>query len=196
MNDVDKSIEKYRQLILSANKTVNLVSRRSVDKLIPSLIEESLIPLSWDGCKLASPLLDVGTGAGFPGIPLKLVRPDLHVTLLDSNRNKILFVKSAIRHLSLADTDAIWQRCEDLAEEHEYRAYFKTVTARGAGDFATLSLSVAKLLAQGGEFVVWLSEPPPISNAIREYFNSPNILNPKEGLLLYNFVRNENGTIK
>ncbi len=191
MNDVDNLLGSYRRILLSANKKLNLVSRSSVDKLLPSLIQESLIPLSWRGCSVASPLLDVGTGGGLPGIPLKISRPELSVVLLDSNRKKVLFLKSAIRELSLTNTEAIWMRCEEFADLQENQCMFATVTARGVGDFDLLIKSAAKLLKPMGELIVWLSDVPLKRDDLWQYFEEPKRLEAGEGLILLNFRRNE-----
>ncbi len=190
MNDVDILLGSYGRIVLSANKTLNLVSRRSVDRLLPDLISESLIPLSWNSCRLGSPLLDIGSGGGFPGMPLKISRPDLSVTLLDANRKKILFLKSAIHQLQLTDAEAIWMRCEEFAGEGPNQLKYRTITVRAVGDFDMLIQSAVKLLMPEGEFIIWLSSVPELRASSMLYFDLPDILFPQDGLVLLNFRRN------
>lgn len=184
MTDVDNSLEAYQVLILNANKTLNLVSRRNVGKLLPGLITESLIPLNWKSCNIASPLLDIGCGGGFPGIPLKLSSPHISLTLLDANRKKILFLKSVIQKLQLTDTSAVWSRHEEFAGQNENRQRYNTITARGVGDFPLLIQSAGTLLKPHGELIVWLSGEPEYPSEFFNYFHLPEILQYQPGLIL------------
>ncbi len=77
-------------------------------------------------------MLDIGTGGGFPGIPLKIVRPGLRLTLLDSNNKKISFLKDSIRKLALNNTNAVWGRAED-AENGVPRKHYDYVVTRAVG---------------------------------------------------------------
>ena len=190
MTDVDNLLESYGRIVLSANKKLNLVSRRNVNKLLPDLIEESLIPLTMSQWRIDSPILDIGSGGGFPGIPIKISRLDVFVTLLDSNRKKVLFLRTAIRDLGLTGAEAIWMRCEEFANVSTNQGRFATITARGVGDFDLLVRSAAKLLKPGGELIVWLSSVPESNATCSQYFEFPQKICPQSGLILLNLRRN------
>jgi len=103
--------QRYLELLLKWNKTYNLTSITEPQAIRRKHFEDSLAPLK---C-LPKPcrLLDVGCGAGFPGIPLKIARTDLEVVLLDSIRKKVAFCQSAIRELSLENIQAVQGRAEE-----------------------------------------------------------------------------------
>jgi len=184
--NVDNSFDRYRELLLSANKTQNLVSRRSVDRL-PELIAESLTPLSWGLARLDSPLLDVGSGGGLPGFPLKLARSDLAVTLLDSNRKKTLFLRRAAAALRLSGVEVVWSRIEDFAALPDRREAFRTITARGVGQSGLLLDCAATLLGRGGELIIWSGELEMTLTA--DSFEGPVSLPVAPGLALLRWVR-------
>jgi 16S rRNA (guanine527-N7)-methyltransferase len=75
-------------------------------------------------------LLDIGSGGGFPGLPLKVLMPSISVTLIDASRKKVNFLKHVIRTLKLADTEALHIRAEDLADDPFYRSRFDVITSR------------------------------------------------------------------
>lgn len=189
MRDVDKWLALYRELLLKANKKLNLVSRRDVDKRLGLLIEESLLPLRWEDCRLDSPLLDIGSGGGLPGIPLKIGRPDLGVTLLDANRRKTLFLRSAALSLGLTGVEVIWGRAEALADDPGRDGSFRTVVARGVGHLSEVARWGSYLLAEGGELIVWCAELDDSTQDGTARFDPPVVWRVKPGLSLLRLVR-------
>lgn len=103
--------EKYLKLLLKWNRTYNLTAIENPKEVRVKHFEDSLVPLPF----LPKPcrLLDIGTGAGFPGIPLKIARPDLEIVLLDSVRKKTAFCEAAIRELKLDQIKVVQARAED-----------------------------------------------------------------------------------
>jgi len=153
--DVDNLLRRYREITLSDSKKLNLVSRRDVGKTVDSLIAESILPLGWEGWNFASPLLDIGSGAGLPGIPLRIAKPDLCVILLDSNRRKSLFLKKVVMMLSLNGVEVINERAEKFAADVLYAGHFNTVVSRAAAPLTDLAKWGMELLKPGGELIVW-----------------------------------------
>ncbi|MEA1935600.1 MAG: 16S rRNA (guanine(527)-N(7))-methyltransferase RsmG [Thermodesulfobacteriota bacterium] len=122
--------EYYRELLFWNNK-INLVSVKSeLDIPIKHFID-SLTPLSFIKNKKSS-LLDIGTGAGFPGIPLKIAEGQLKVTLLDSSRKKTSFLKNIIRNLQLDHTTVINRRVEQLTKDETYHGSFDVIVSRAS----------------------------------------------------------------
>ena len=153
--DVDNLLRRYRELTLSGSKKTNLVSRRDVQKTVDSLVSESLLPLGWEGWHFESPLLDIGSGAGIPGIPLRIAKPELCVILLDSNRRKTLFLRKAVMMLGLDGVEVVQGRAEDFARNVLYLSHFNTVVSRATSSLSDLTSWGDALLKPGGELIVW-----------------------------------------
>lgn len=100
-------------------------------------------------------ILDLGTGAGFPGIPLKILRPDQPMTLIDGSRKKISFVKSMIRQLGLSQVAAIQARSEELAKRSEFKERFAVVVSRAVAKLDQIVLWSAGLIAPGGHIILY-----------------------------------------
>src|SRR5260221_11834326 len=127
-----QQIQQYTKLLLTWNEKVNLTAIRDPLEILyrhfcESMFGASLLPV--ENCRLA----DVGSGGGFPGIPLKIVRPDLHVFLVESNFKKATFLAEVVRELGLTDTRVLVSRFEELGEEV---APLDVVCSRALGDFA------------------------------------------------------------
>ncbi len=121
---------KYYQELLLWNEKMSLVSIKSpLD--IPKHFIDSLTVTRFIKNE-NSKLLDIGTGAGLPGIPLKIKMESLHVTLLDSSRKKTSFLKSVIRKLGLRNISVVNSRVESLTHEENYRGFFDIVISRAA----------------------------------------------------------------
>ncbi|MDO8493949.1 MAG: 16S rRNA (guanine(527)-N(7))-methyltransferase RsmG [Deltaproteobacteria bacterium] len=106
-----ESFDRFLKLLLKWNQTYNLTAITNENEIQIKHFEDSLAPLPFLPAKCR--LLDIGCGAGFPGIPLKIKRPDLEIILLDSQRKRIAFCEAAIRELHLKDISAIHGRAED-----------------------------------------------------------------------------------
>ncbi len=98
-------------------------------------------------------LIDIGAGAGFPGIPLKIALPDLRVTLLEATGKKVAFLKHVIEQLDLHATVAIHARAEDLARDAAHRAQYDVAVARAVANLATLFEYALPFVRQGGVFI-------------------------------------------
>src|SRR3984957_20898774 len=109
-------IQQYTKLLWTWNDKVNLTAIRDPLEVLyrhfcESMFGAALLPV--ENCRLA----DVGSGGGFPGIPLKIVRPDLHIFLVESNFKKATFLAEVVRELGLTDTRVLVSRFEELGEE-------------------------------------------------------------------------------
>ncbi|MDP8227944.1 MAG: 16S rRNA (guanine(527)-N(7))-methyltransferase RsmG [Candidatus Electryoneaceae bacterium] len=155
MNMTNNLLDSYRDFLIQYNEKLNLVSRRNVEGIIPRLISESLVALDWNICEIKSPMLDIGSGGGIPGIPLKIVRPDLSVELLDSNHRKTLFLQTLIQFLSLKNVGVISDRAEKVATDILYSNRYNTIVTRGVAPMEKLLLWGSHLLKPGGELIVW-----------------------------------------
>ena len=102
-------------------------------------------------------VIDIGTGAGFPGIPLKILFPELKITLLDSLNKRIRFLNEVIGKLELTDVEAIHGRAEDFARQKEYREQFDLCVSRAVANLSTLSEYCLPYVKKGGHFISYKS---------------------------------------
>ncbi len=124
----------------------HFVDSLSLIKAIPDLAEKSYS------------VIDVGTGAGFPGIPLKIVFPNLKVTLLDSLNKRIKFLNEAVRELKLEDVVLIHGRAEDFSKPEKKRESFDLCVSRAVANLSTLSEYCIPFVKKGGYFISYKSE--------------------------------------
>jgi 16S rRNA (guanine527-N7)-methyltransferase len=132
---------------------INIVSTRGVDNLLTRLIRQSVEPLSKVEVPVGAVVLDVGSGAGLPGLPLKFARPDLKLTLLEARRKKAAFLRRAVKELDLQDVAVVHGRLEEFCREEKYARSFQLVTTRGTGSAAVLYPLMAPLVAEEGQ--IW-----------------------------------------
>lgn len=132
----------YLKLLEQWNQVYNLTAIRNIEQMLPKHVFDSLAVLPYIRGKK---ILDVGTGAGLPGLLLAIARPDWQLVLLDSNAKKIRFVKQAILELQINNAIAICTRVEDLALEE-----FNTVISRAYANIHLFYTQTAKFLAKNG----------------------------------------------
>ena len=137
--------------LLHWNNTINLTTITDPFEVAVKHFVDSLAP-----AKRISPgasLLDIGSGSGFPGIPLKIVLPSLAVTLIDASRKRVNFLKHVIRTLKLEDIQALHIRAEDLADDPAYRQHFDTITSRALTDLKSFIRQARPLLTAKGQMI-------------------------------------------
>ena len=98
-------------------------------------------------------IIDIGTGAGFPGIPLKIINPDIHITLMDSLNKRINFLNDVIDKLSLKNIDAVHSRAEDLARNEKFREKYDIAVSRAVANLSTLSEYMLPFVKIGGKCI-------------------------------------------
>jgi len=128
----------YRDLLIEWNERFNLTAITDDASILSRHFADSLSALHPMTPIHGLTVIDVGTGAGLPGIPLKIARPDLDVTLLDGTGKKVAFCETVIAELGLSGIRIIKGRAEELAHQKEHRAYYKVVIARALAPLPTL----------------------------------------------------------
>ena len=116
--------ETYFDMLIEKNKVMNLTAITEFEEVIEKHFLDSLNLIRVIDLKAEKRIIDLGTGAGFPGIPLKIAFPNLHIVLADSLNKRIKFLKEVIEELSLDNVDAVHGRAEDLAQKQDYREKF------------------------------------------------------------------------
>lgn len=137
---------EYMNLLLEWNEKINLTAITEPKEVILKHFIDSLTINKY--IENNKSIADVGTGAGFPGIPLKIYRPDLNVTLVDSLNKRINFLNEVIAKLDLKDISTVHSRIEDFGKDKNYREKVDYVTARAVANLTTLSeylLPIAKV---------------------------------------------------
>ena len=128
--------QKYMNLLIERNKNINLTAITDKDEIVLKHFVDSLTINKYivDNSKI----IDVGTGAGFPGIPLKIYNESLDITLLDSLNKRINFLNDVIEMLNLNNIGAVHSRAEDAAKNPDYRERFDIATSRAVANLSTL----------------------------------------------------------
>ena len=146
---------QYYEFLVEKNKVMNLTAIVDFDEVILKhfidslMIHQIVIP--------KGRLIDVGTGAGFPGIPLKIIYPDLDVVLLDSLNKRVQFLNEVIQKLGLEKIIAIHGRAEDLAKKDNYREQFDFCVSRAVANLSTLSEYCIPFVRKEGFFIAYKS---------------------------------------
>ena len=154
--------EVYYKLLYEANKKMNLTTVDGEKEAALKHFADSLALLSLMDIPEGSSLLDIGTGAGFPGLALKIARPDLQITLLDSLEKRCKFLHTVIETLGLTQTEVLWGRAEDLARDPRYRGTFSCATARAVASLPVLLEYALPFLCIGGKFYALKGKEEPL----------------------------------
>ncbi|CAA9540412.1 MAG: 16S rRNA (guanine(527)-N(7))-methyltransferase [uncultured Thermomicrobiales bacterium] len=175
-----RKLAGYRDALLVANQTTNLTAIRDLIGIERRLILESLRlvpPLDERLAEFASArprLIDIGTGAGIPGIVLAIARPNLDVTLLDATRKKIAFLERTIAELDLGNARAVHGRAEEIGLDRTMRGRFDIATARAVSSIPSLMELGLPLLKRGGYLL--LSKGPDIDEELEAGVRAGEIL--------------------
>ncbi|MBE5820017.1 MAG: 16S rRNA (guanine(527)-N(7))-methyltransferase RsmG [Clostridiales bacterium] len=150
-NDKKEKLFNYMKLVIECNEKINLTAITDENEFIIKHIVDSLtvIPYIEDGMKV----IDVGTGAGFPGIPLKIVNPTLKITLLDSLNKRIVFLENVIKELNLNEINTIHSRAEDCGKNKDTREKFDIAIARAVAPLNVLLEYLIPLIKVKGKCI-------------------------------------------
>ena len=149
--------ETYFDMLIEKNKVINLTAITEFEEVIEKHFLDSLNLIRVIDLKAEKRIIDLGTGAGFPGIPLKIAFPNLHIVLADSLNKRIKFLKEVIEELSLDNVDAVHGRAEDLAQKQDYREKFDYCVSRAVANLSTLSEYCLPFVKTGGQFISYKS---------------------------------------
>lgn len=167
LSEGDKaSFKDYKELLKEWNQKINITTITEDEEVDIKHFLDSLTCLSLDIFEGEKSLIDIGTGGGFPGLPLKIMKDKLDVTLLDSLNKRIVFLKDVIDKLGLKGIRAVHGRAEELSRSPEYREKFSIAVSRAVASLDTLSEYCLPFVKVGGHFIAM--KGPDVSEELQE----------------------------
>ena len=165
---------KYMRLLQEWNEKINLTAITEDEEVVKKHFIDCIKAFKSDKIKNAKTIIDVGTGAGFPGLPIAIMNPNVEVTLLDSLNKRINFLNLVVRELGLKNVKTIHSRAEDGARKPELREKFDVATSRAVANMAVLSEFCMPYVKKGGYFVAL--KGPAIDEELENGSNAIKIL--------------------
>lgn len=144
---------KYMEMIKYYNKRINITAITEDKEIVIKHFIDSLEIFEFEKIKDCSSVIDVGTGGGFPGIPMKILNDSFNVTLLDSLNKRIKFLNEVITELNLKNIQAIHGRAEDYGKNNKYRQKFDIAVSRAVANLRVLSEYCLPFVKKGGYFI-------------------------------------------
>ncbi|MBQ1215317.1 MAG: 16S rRNA (guanine(527)-N(7))-methyltransferase RsmG [Firmicutes bacterium] len=147
-----RQFEAYRAGVLEWNEKVNLTAITDPEEFEMKHFADSVMSAGNDIMKNAKKIIDVGTGGGFPGIPLAILFPDKQFTLMDSLGKRIKIIDQLAKEIGIKNVELVHARAEDLAKKKEYREQYDVCVSRAVANLATLSEYCIPFVKIGGYF--------------------------------------------
>ncbi len=148
---------KYYELLIEKNKVMNLTAITEFQEVIEKHFLDSISLVRVKKLNQDLAVIDLGTGAGFPGIPLKIAFPNLKITLVDSLNKRILFLHEVISELGLKNISATHERAEIIANNPKFREKYDLCVSRAVANLSTLSEYCLPFVKVGGQFISYKS---------------------------------------
>ena len=157
-----EKFDKYYEMLIETNKVMNLTSITEYDEVIIKHFIDSLLVVNIFNINQSKKMIDVGTGAGFPGIPIKIMFPHLQITLLDSLNKRINFLQEVskqvgIDNIEFESIETVHGRAEDIARKEEFREQYDLCVSRAVANLSTLSEYCIPFIAKNGKFISYKS---------------------------------------
>ena len=169
--DIENKFILYRDLLKEWNKKINITSIEDDEEIYIKHFIDSVLLLNEDNIDESKKIIDVGTGGGFPGLPLKIINGNYELTLLDSLRKRIDFLSEAAKALNLRDVKLIHGRAEDFGQNKEHRENYDICVSRAVAPLNVLSEYCIPFVKVGGYFAAYKSD-----NISREIADSDNAI--------------------
>lgn len=158
--------DKFTVLLLEWNEKFNLTRITDPEEIAVKHYLDSLSVFKFVDIPVGSSIIDVGTGAGFPAIPLKIARPDLKITMLDSVRKRLTFLEEAVRELNLNGISILHSRAEDASKDKAHRERYDFSVARAVSKLNVLAELCIPFCRVGGRFAAY--KGPDVAEEIEE----------------------------
>lgn len=180
MDLTDKQYEqfiKYMRLVQEWNQKINLTTITEDEEFIKKHFIDSIKAFKSNELKVAKTLIDVGTGAGFPGLPIAIMNKNIQVTLLDSLNKKINFLDLVVKELDLKNVKTIHSRAEDGAKDKKFREKFDIAVSRAVANMAVLSEFCLPYVKVKGSFIAL--KGPAVEDELKDCKNAFGVLGGK-----------------
>ncbi len=169
--DIENKFILYRDMLKEWNKKINITSIEDDEEIYIKHFIDSVLLLNEDNINENKKIIDVGTGGGFPGLPLIIVNGNYKLTLLDSLRKRIDFLSEVVKALNLQDVKLIHGRAEDFGQSKEHRENYDICVSRAVAPLNVLSEYCIPFVKVGGYFAAYKSD-----NISREIADSDNAI--------------------
>lgn len=156
----NENLEKYAKIMLKYNEVMNLTAITDPDEIREKHFLDSVTLVLSGKLEKGCSLIDIGAGAGFPSVPVKVVRDDIKLTMLDSLNKRVNFLNEVITELKMENAVAIHSRAEDAGKDKKLRERFDVATARAVADLAVLAEYALPFVKVGGYFVAMKGNSP------------------------------------
>lgn len=156
----DKQIDQFKKYfgyLIEMNQVMNLTAITEPKEVVQKHFIDSISIINYYDFKDSMSVIDVGTGAGFPGIPLAIMCPDVHFTLMDSLNKRIKFLNNVIELCELKNVTCIHSRAEDLGKNKEYREKYDVCVSRAVANLSVLLEYCMPFVKVGGYFISYKS---------------------------------------
>lgn len=157
-DEIEEKFNKYKELLLEWNQKINITRIENDEEIYIKHYLDSILLLNSDNIEAQKKIIDVGTGGGFPGLPLKIVNNNFKVTLLDSLRKRTDFLKLVAENLNLRDVEVIHGRAEDFGQNLNYREQYDICVSRAVAPLNILCEFCLPFVKVGGYFAAYKSE--------------------------------------
>ena len=156
----NKNLEKYEEMLLRYNEVMNLTAITEHEEVQEKHFLDSITLIASEKLTEGCSLIDIGAGAGFPSMPVKIVREDINLTMLDSLNKRINFLSDVVAELGIKNAVAIHSRAEEGGKNKNLREKFDVATARAVADLSILSEYALPFVKVGGYFVAMKGNAP------------------------------------
>lgn len=175
--DQINQFEIYKKLLLEWNEKINITRITEGQEIYIKHFLDSLTLINTGLIEEGKSLIDIGTGGGFPGLPLKIMYPDLKMTLMDSLNKRIIFLQEVIKELNLKNIEAVHGRAEEYGRKEDYREKFDLVTNRALANMSSLSEYSLPFVKKAGYFIAMKGSE--YKEEVKEAKNAIDILGGK-----------------
>ena len=172
-----RQFEKYKNLLKEWNEKMNLTAITEDEEIFKKHFIDSIKVFEFKEVLKAEHIIDVGTGAGFPGIPMKIMMPETKLTLLDSLNKRLNFLRAVSEELELSDVQFVHSRAEDGARLEEHRENYDIAVSRAVANLTLLSELCIPYVKKGGYFIAL--KGPAVEDEIKEATKAIEILGGK-----------------
>lgn len=172
-----EQFQRYWELLVEWNEKMNLTAITQPEDVVEKHFLDSMTLLSWGKLRQGARVIDVGTGAGFPGIPLKIMRPDIDLTLLDGTQKRLNFLGEVCRQLHISST-RVHKRAEEAGLDKTMRERFDLAVARAVAPMNILAEYCMPLIKMKGHFIAM--KGPGGSEELREADHALEVLGSGE----------------